>query len=57
MATHRLHKDLRELDSRGSYRSVPLTTLMSNELKTRAGAARAKESLLLNKPQVIAKCL
>ena len=30
---------------------------MSNELKTRAGAARAKESVLLNKPQVIAKCL
>ena len=52
-----LHKDLREMEAKSTYRSVPLTTLITNELKTRAGTARAKESLLLNKSQVISKCL
>lgn len=52
-----LHKDLRELEDKSSYRSVPLTTLMGNELRTRAGTVKAKDNLLLNKSQVIEKAL
>lgn len=52
-----LHKDLRELENKSTYRGVPLTTLMGNELRTRAGTVNATNNLLLNKSQVVAKSL
>ena len=51
-----LHKDLREVETKSTYRGVTVGNLMANELSTRAGERRARENLLLNKKGLTKKC-
>ena len=52
-----LHKDLKEIFDRSTYRGVTIGNLMDSELSTRAGERRAKQNLLLGKADIIQKCL
>ena len=51
-----LHKDLREVATKLTYRGVTIGNLMANELSTRAGERRTKENMLLDQAGVTQKC-
>ena len=52
-----LHKDLREIADKSTYRGVTMGNLMADELSTRAGARKTKENLMLDQKGVTKKCL
>ena len=52
-----LHKDLKEISEKSTYRGVTIGNLMDSELSTRAGDRRAKQNLLLGQSDIIQKCL
>ena len=52
-----LHKDLREISVKSTFRGVTIGNLMSNELSTRAGQRRAQQNLLLDQAGLTQRCL
>ena len=52
-----LHKDVREISVKSTYRGVTITSLMSDELSTRAGRKRTKQNLLLNQEGIMHSCV
>ena len=50
-----LHRDLREISTKSTYRGVTVGNLMANELSTRAGQRKTKENLLLDQEALSVK--
>ena len=51
-----LHKDLLEINTKASYRGVPVGQLVQEELSTRAGTKKTRENQLLDQDKIISKC-